>query len=85
MSSVPFWMVLATATVMLLVAALAGAEHRNWKCKKRGPTRQEYCHIYRSGFKELKREMDDRPPPEWTRQQDFWRAPELRGWLHTEA
>lgn len=68
---------------MLLVAALAGAEQKNWKCKRRGPERKEYCHIYRNGFKELRLEMDKAAPPTETPMQDFWRSPELRLPIHT--
>ena len=70
---------------MLLVALTAGAEQKNWKCKRRGPERKEFCHIYKNGMKELRLEVEKAPRPTHTPTPDWFRIPELSVSLHTPA
>jgi hypothetical protein len=78
-------MVLAVGSICLLIALTAGAEQKNWKCKKRGPNRTEFCHIYKGGMRELRLEREKLPPVTDTPAYDPWRTPLLWAPLHTPA
>lgn len=68
----------------MLLSLAPSVAARNWKCKYVGerPNRREFCHLYRGGMRELRKEMEKAPP---TIEPTPWRNDQLTPLLVSPA